>query len=227
MTPSRRALAALALTLACAGCGQAGASRADAPPTGPASPGSVSPGPVSPAPASPSPSASPLPTDALLGSQPATLDALRAEQALRPVWILVPGVSTPAPVEARTTDPVTGGFDLPQGAARVAWWASGAAPGNAGSVVMAAHVSYDGQTGPFTRLAAVAPGSVVVVTSADGSTHRYAVRSTRNAPKTALDRGELFRTTGPAALVLVTCGGPYDRVTHSFAENVVVTATPV
>ena len=53
------------------------------------------------------------------------------------------------------------------------------------------------------------------------------MQSIRNAPKTALDRGELFRTTGEPALVLVTCGGAYDRTTHSFADNVVVVATPV
>lgn len=141
--------------------------------------------------------------------------------------VQVPGVSTAAPVEAHTTDPVSGGFDLPKGAAVVAWWASGAAPGSQGSVVLAGHVSYDGQTGPFTRLSTVPAGSEVVVTSADGSVHRYTVQSVRSAPKTALDRGELFRTDGPPALVLVTCGGAYDRATHSFESNVVVTAKPV
>lgn len=189
---------------------------------------------ASPAPppaASPSARPSPHPSDdpaTLLDSQPATLDALRATQARRPVQVLVPGVASPAPVEQRTTDPTSGELDLPDRPDVVAWWSSGAAPGDgAGSVVLAAHVSYRGQTGPFTRLARVAPGTRVVVTSADGTPHTYAVTSTRNAPKTALDRGELFRTTGPAALVLLTCGGPYDRATHSFEENVVVSASPV
>ena len=91
----------------------------------------------------------------------------------------------------------------------------------------AAHGSYDGQTGPFTGLAEVPEGTELLVTSADGSTHRYAVRSTRSAPKTALDRAELFRTDGPPALVLVTCGGAYDPATRSYADNVVVTATAV
>lgn len=216
MSRGRPAAALLVLGLALTACGGGGASEA---PAQEAAAREV------PAVAPPSPSASP--TD-LLGSRSATLDALRSAQAQRPVSVLVPGVSRPAPVQARTTDPVTGGLDLPDAADEVAWWGSGATPGSgAGSVVLAAHVSYDGQTGPFTRLATVAPGTEVVVTSADGSTHRYAVQSTRNAPKTELDRVELFRTTGPPALVLVTCGGPYDRATHSFAENVVVTAVPV
>ena len=40
------------------------------------------------------------------------------------------------------------------------------------------------------------------------------------------DREELFRTTGPASLALVTCGGEYDPQTRSYASNVVVTARP-
>lgn len=212
MTAGRRVLAGLLLVVTCTGCASARATPQVAAPV---------------LTTAPSPTTSPPSAEGLLGSQPATLDVLRASQALRPVSVLVPGVARPAPVEARTTDPVSGGLDLPEGAAKVAWWASGAAPGaGAGSVVLAAHVSYDGQTGPFTRLSKVAPGSPVVVTSADGSTHRYTVQTTRSAAKTALDRGELFRTTGPATLVLVTCGGAYNRSTHSFAENIVVTATP-
>ena len=210
------ALALVGAALTCAACGSSASAGGTA---------TTAPAPASPV--APSPSSSADATD-LLGSAPATLDALRAADARRPVQVLVPGVSQPAPVEPRTTDPVNGGLDLPEGATTVAWWASGAAPGTgAGSVVLAAHVSYDGQTGPFTRLSTTAVGTQVVVVSADGSRHVYAVQSTRNAPKTSLDRAELFRTTGPAVLVMVTCGGPYDRRTHTFAENVVVTAVPV
>lgn len=216
MTRSRHLLAGTLLPLvvaaALSGCGAT-----------PARPAAAAPPVTSAAPAAPVPED----TSALLDSSPATLDALRADDARRPVSVLVPGVAKAAPVQERTTDPVTGGLDLPTGAATVAWWASGATPGSpAGSVVLAAHVSYDGQTGPFTRLAGVAPGTQVQVTSADGSVHAYAVQSTRNSPKGSLDRAQLFRTTGPPALVLVTCGGPYDRATHSFEENVVVTAVP-
>jgi hypothetical protein len=207
-----RALLGLGALALAAGCGASSTAVAPRAATGTPTPVTAAPTPQS--------------TADLLGSRSATLDALRAELALRPVAVQVPGVNGPAPVEAHTTDPVSGGFDLPAGAKVVAWWASGSAPGGAGSVVLAGHVSYDGQTGPFTRLSTVPAGSEVVVTSADGSTHRYTVQSVRSAPKTALDRADLFRTDGPPALVLVTCGGEYDRATHSFASNIVVTATP-
>lgn len=171
---------------------------------------------------SPSPSAT-----GLLGSRSATLDDLRAEQDRRPVQVRVPGVRGAAPVQTRTTDPVDGGLDLPEDAATVAWWGSGSGPGDdAGSIVLAAHVSYRGRTGPFTDLAGVERGAVVVVTSADGSEHRYVVEGVRSAPKDALDREALFRTTGPEQLALVTCGGEYDPQTRSYASNVVLTARP-
>ncbi len=93
--------------------------------------------------------------------------------------------------------------------------------------MLAAHVSYEGEVGPFTRLSSLPLGTVVALTSADGSVRRYAVRSVRRAAKDALDRAGLFRTDGPPVLVMVTCGGAYDPATHSFADNVVATATPV
>jgi len=212
VTPPRRTLAGLLLLALTTGCAAS-------------SPGAAPPPPVTP-PATAAPAPSPAPT-ALLGSRPATLDDLRAEQERRPVRVRVPGVRRPAPVEARTTDPVGGGLDLPRDAATVAWWGSGSSPGDgAGSVVLAAHVVFEGEQGPFTDLADVDEGAQVVVTSADGTEHRYVVEGVRSADKDALDREELFRTTGPASLALVTCGGAYDPETRSYASNVVVTARP-
>ena len=232
MTGSRRALAGLLLLAACAGCGGSPAPA----PVGLASPTASSsgaaqgatPGTASPGAAPPGAAPSASATEGLLGSSSATLDDLRAEQDRRPVSVLVPGEDDPAPIEAYTTDPVSGGLALPDDAVTVAWWGGGTAPGEGrGTVVLAAHVSYQQQTGPFTKLAKVRAGAPVVVRSADGATHRYAVVSTRSAPKTALDREALFGSSGPPALVLVTCGGEYDEATHSFEDNVVVTARPV
>lgn len=164
----------------------------------------------------------------LLGSHTATLSALRTEQGHRPVSVLVPGAARPAPVQARTTDPVSGGLDLPSNASSVAWWASGAQPTDpTGTVVLAAHVIYQGRSGPFTKLARLVPGALIIVTSADGGRHNYRIVSSRLAPKAALDRAILFSTSGPATLALVTCGGAYDQVTHSFVDNLVVLGHPV
>ena len=168
------------------------------------------------------------PASPQLGSKPATLGALRAEQGHQPVLVAVAGLSQPAPVQPRTTDPVNGGLDLPTNAATVAWWASGSGPGEpTGTVVLAAHVVYDGHTGPFTRLDRLRPGALVVLTTAAGIRYRYAVTGSRRAPKASLNRAALFSPSGAPMLALVTCGGRYDPVTRSFADNLVVTAVPV
>ena len=213
--PHSRTTAPLPLLLAAvllAGCGGAASSAAPA-----AAP------PVSSA--VPAPGPTPTPTG-LLDSAPATLGDLRTLQALRPVAVQVPGEDS-APVEAFTTDPVGGGLALPDDAATVAWYASGASPGeDSGTVVLAAHVSYQGATGPFTELEGAAPGAAVAVTSADGTVRQYTISDVRQAPQTAPDRAALFAAGGPPRLVLVTCGGQFDPVTRSFASNTVVTALP-
>jgi hypothetical protein len=37
---------------------------------------------------------------------------------------------------------------------------------------------------------------------------------------------DLVRADGPPQLVLVTCGGEFDRRTGNYADNVIVTAAP-
>ncbi len=130
-------------------------------------------------------------------------------------------------MEPRTTNPITGGLDLPTNATTVAWWASGASPGEpTGTVVLAAHVDYQGHTSPFTHLNRLKSGATVVVTDTAGRAYHYRVTGSRYSPKAGLDRAALFTTTGPPALALVTCGGPYNQDTHSFRDNLVVTAAP-
>jgi hypothetical protein len=38
---------------------------------------------------------------------------------------------------------------------------------------------------------------------------------------------EVFAVGGPPRLVLITCGGAFDRRTRNYADNVVVVAEPV
>lgn len=170
--------------------------------------------------------ANPAPSE--LATTPAKLDDLRRAAGTRPVAVSVPGYPGPAPVQQRTTDPVTGGLDLPTDPRDVAWWSAGAQPGDArGNVVLAAHISYNGRYGPFTRLASLRRGQVVVLRTAGGQLRRYQMTGTRQFAKAALDRQDLFATDGPSRLLLVTCGGRYDPATRNYADNIVVTAVPI
>ena len=50
--------------------------------------------------------------------------------------------------------------------------------------------------------------------------------SVRSMRKEALP-GDVYSLRGRARLVLVTCGGPFNRTTGHYRDNIVVTAVPV
>ncbi|MEP7055399.1 MAG: class F sortase, partial [Actinomycetota bacterium] len=98
-------------------------------------------------------------------------------------------------------------------------------PGQRGSIVVAAHVDLNGQRGVFFDLVDSRRGDTVVITL--GTTrHRYRVVSRTQVAKTDVANAGIFNTERPETLVLVTCGGQFDRAVHSYRDNVVVTAVP-
>ncbi|MFI2752953.1 class F sortase [Cellulomonas sp. P22] len=157
----------------------------------------------------------------------AALGATTAPAAAPPVRVQVPDVDIDMPVEAAGVAP-EGDMELPDGADVAAWYEFGPAPATAeGSTLIAAHVdSLTTGIGPFARLHDVEPGAQVVVSTADGRTHEYRVQDVARVSKDAAPVGEWFDRGGPPRLVLVTCGGAFDREVRHYAENVVVTAVP-
>ena len=67
----------------------------------------------------------------------------------------------------------------------------------------------------------------MLVTIADGTTLTYAVADNTMIPKPELPVDELFDRGGPPRLVLVTCGGRFQRDIGRYTDNIVVTAVPV
>ncbi|HEU5084822.1 MAG TPA: class F sortase [Acidimicrobiales bacterium] len=142
---------------------------------------------------------------------------------------LVTGLSLPsidvvgAPVEAVGVAP-DGEMEIPP-ADRVGWYRFGAAPGQPGSAVLAAHVAFDGVDGVFRRLDRLAPGDEVVVAFDDGSDERYRVTELVTFDKQALP-DDLFSRHVPERLVLITCGGEFNPSLRSYESNVVAFAAP-
>lgn len=129
-----------------------------------------------------------------------------------------------APVEAVGLEP-NGEMEIP-GVSAVGWYELGVAPGEPGSAVMAAHIAFDGVDGVFRYLDRSAPGDEIVVTLDDGSTARYQVTDVQTHRKDRLP-DELFSRTVPEQLVLITCGGSFNRELRSYDSNVVVVAAPL
>jgi len=105
------------------------------------------------------------------------------------------------------------------------WWSSGPLPGSpAGTVVIDGHVDDRGGPGALFRLARTPVGSALVLQTPAGVL-RYAVQARRLYGKDQLP-GDLFTAAGRPRMVLITCGGPFDRATGHYQDNVVLYALP-
>jgi sortase (surface protein transpeptidase) len=102
------------------------------------------------------------------------------------------------------------------------WYRLGPAPGELGSAVILGHV--DSHRGPavFFRLRSLHPGDQIEVSRADGTVARFVVDALATYPKTQFPASQVYGSHGYSALQLVTCGGDFDRKTHSYRSNVVV-----
>ena len=124
---------------------------------------------------------------------------------------------------------VTGGIlGVPADPAQVGWWSASALVGSAtGSLVIDGHVD-SAATGPgaLFHLTDLTAGDRLVVTTTSGALRSYVVTGRRVYPKTGALPADLFALGGPARLVLITCGGPFDRAAGSYLDNIVVFAAP-
>jgi hypothetical protein len=154
--------------------------------------------------------------------------AVRVAAADSPQRVTIDGLGIDAPV-----DPI--GIDLRQGVlgvskdiARVGWWRDGAAPGDAhGAVLLAGHVDSAARgAGALYALKTAHAGGRVELALPGGRTRAYRVQSVRRVLKAKLP-ARVFSKRGPARLVIVTCGGPFDAATGHYRDNIILTATPL
>lgn len=205
------------VTAACLAACTPGGVGADLPPSAESPPTTPSPAPPSPAPA-------PTPTSAV-DVRPGTLPTPAASVA--PVSLGIPSLAIDMPVtDVGVAD--TGQMELPIDPAIAGWYRYGAdAVSTSGRILIAAHVdAVDYPIGPLARLRDVPAGETVRLTAADGTSREFVVESLTYYEKTALPTDELFQRGGPSALVLVTCGGPFDSQTGHYRDNVVAVAVP-
>jgi hypothetical protein len=151
-----------------------------------------------------------------------TESAAHTRPGVVPVAVELPdrGVSAPVVPTATDADGALAVPDLPM----VGWWAPGALPGAiGGTAVLAGHVDAPGGLGAFAALREVVVGERVLLHGADGRVVSYRATARRQLGKAALP-AELFRAGGPPRLVLITCGGRFDRATRHYTDNVIVYA---
>ncbi|MGY0486350.1 class F sortase [Streptomyces sp. WG-D5] len=132
-----------------------------------------------------------------------------------------------APVVARGLD--GGGAVDPPPYARagvVGWYGEGARPGERGTALFVGHVDTETEPAVFYHLSEAEPGDTVRVTRDDGSVAEFTVDDVRVFTRDDFDPAKAY---GPhrgdrAELRLITCGGTFDKASHTYDANVVVSA---
>lgn len=157
--------------------------------------------------------------------KPAKPKAAKPKPAL-PEELRIPRLDVSAPVEVVAVDP-DGALGVPEDPDVLGWWNAGARPGSGrGSVVIDGHVdSARYGRGMFSSLYDVREGDRVEVVDAKGRVLRYEITGRRSYSKTALP-AEIFAQDVAERLVLITCGGEFDRDRGHYEDNVVVYAVP-
>lgn len=160
---------------------------------------------------------------------PAGLGRTAPEQVrpFRPRQVVLPsGHGAPVlPVSVRSD----GSLVVPDDPRKVGWWDGGALVGDPyGSVVIAGHVdSARYGVGVLAGLRATEVGQVLQV-RAGTRVMRYRIVSRTQVRQARLARDtDIFRRDVAPRLVVITCGGPFNAVTHRYRDNLVVVATPL
>ena len=106
------------------------------------------------------------------------------------------------------------------------WYEYSPTPGEVGPAIIEGHVD-SATRGPsvFYRLGALKPGDAIEVTRADHTMAVFTVTGVRQYEKAAFPTEAVYGNTDFAALRLLTCGGKFDRSTHSYLANTVVFAS--
>jgi hypothetical protein len=109
---------------------------------------------------------------------------------------------------------------------KAAWYRLSPTPGSLGPAVLLGHVDSKAD-GPsvFYKLGSLRAKDQVLVTRADGRVAVFAVDEVKRYHKTAFPTQVVYGNTDHAALRLITCGGPFDRDTGSYMDNIVVMAS--
>lgn len=160
------------------------------------------------------------------GSDPKALQEGSVVTAFKPTSMRLPSGRL-APIQQATVRQ-DGVLDVPQDPDRVGWWTGGAQAGEPyGSIVLAGHVdSADFGVGVLAEMIDMRPGQDLKV--ADGTHGQvYRVETIGKVSKAKLAAGtDLFDQRVKHRLVMITCGGPFDRRTHRYRDNIVMVANP-
>lgn len=167
------------------------------------------------------------PTDAPLGQASVATPARSQIPAQQPRAVSLPSGTT-VRIDVTATD-TNGELAIPSDVNRAGWWDGSSRLGEPyGATVLAAHIdSFSQGLGRFAELLDARQGDRIRLDSAD-LRQQFRVVSATLIPKASLSaQSNLFASTGPSRVVLITCGGAYDQSEGGYQDNMIVIAEPV
>jgi Sortase domain len=203
------------------GVPEATASAAPVPPSAPDRQPASAPAATETAPRGVASSRPPSPTATTPSRRPLT------RPAGMPVLLAMPAYGVQADVVPILSSP--GSLSVPANPRQVGWWIASALAGSArGSTVVDGHVdSASAGIGALSVVSRLRAGDLITVRTDTAGTIRYRVYARHSYPKDTGLPSTLFTSSGPAHLVLITCGGPFDATARSYLDNIVVFAAPI
>ncbi|MDP9093829.1 MAG: class F sortase [Actinomycetota bacterium] len=172
----------------------------------------------------------PSTTSTAVEATPSTGESSRSASRIAPMEaagarLTISRLGIDAPIVAVTSTHQV--LDVPLDPRVLGWWTGGASPGSrTGSVVIDGHINYNGVSGALSVLPDMRPGDTVSVHHGQQRL-TYRVQAVKVYPKAAGLPTDLFSSTGPERLELITCGGQFDAHTGNYEDNIVAYATPV
>lgn len=190
---------------------------------GPATSAPAAPDPVPAVPAGPAQPPVPAPVAAAATRPPAVVGPVLP--ASEPLSLAIPAIGVHSEL-LHLGQTATGALQVPAPGPDydlAGWYEYSPTPGSLGPAVIAGHVDSAGH-GPsvFFRLGDLRPGERVLVTRADGSVAAFAVDDVRRYHKAEFPSQLVYGDTDHAALRLISCGGPFDRRSGHYVDNIVV-----
>jgi sortase (surface protein transpeptidase) len=166
-------------------------------------------------------------TQAPAAAPSATRRAALVMQASRPATLSIPAIGVRSRVQSLGQN-ADSSIEVPAVGPHydeAGWYRYSPTPGELGPSIVVGHVD-SAKSGPsvFYRLGELRAKDRVSISRADGSVAIFAVTAVRRYPKNAFPTQLVYGNTTDSELRLLTCGGPFDKKTGHFEDNIVVFA---
>ena len=153
-------------------------------------------------------------------------DAPLPEAGPAPIGLSIPEIGIDKASVRDVGVEANGEMEIP-GGSEIGWYRWSPSPGHEGSAVLAAHIAWNGRDGVFRDLDDLEIGARFTVHYADGSEREFEVTERAQYGKRDLPFERVFARDGEPTVVLISCGGDFNRTLSSYEDNVVAYAAPV